>query len=62
MPEMVKIVGWLHGILFILYLFVIVWVRNIFSWPILAGALAASVVPFGTLILDKRLKKYEQNQ
>jgi integral membrane protein len=63
-PIAVTIVGSLHGILFIVFLVlawevknepaVIKWKKN-FAW--MAICFIASILPFGTFILDKSLKK-----
>jgi integral membrane protein len=63
-PIAVTIVGSLHGILFIAFLVlawevkdlpaVAKWKKN-FAW--LAICFVASILPFGTFILDKSLKK-----
>ena len=60
-PEVVKAVGWIHGILFIFYVgsLVIVHVTQRWSFIFFMGALVASVVPFGTFVLDKQLRKKE---
>lgn len=59
MPETVKVVGWIHGILFILYTVTlgIVQVTQRWSFIFLLGAFIASVLPFGTFVLDKQLRK-----
>ncbi len=61
MPEAVKVVGWIHGILFIVYvgLLIIVQLTQRWSFIFLLGAFIASMVPFGTFILDKQLRKKE---
>ena len=52
-------VGWLHGFLFVLYglLLLKVWIK--YKWTFKQAVLAfiASLVPFGTFILDKKLKE-----
>jgi len=60
-PEAVKIVGWLHGVLFILVLVFLAQVMISFRWPILRGGLVvlAALVPFGPFLIDHRLKQYE---
>ena len=61
MPQAVKIVGWCHGVLFMLYIPAVFLARKAMQWsffPLLI-ALAASLVPFGTFILDKSLKRRE---
>jgi integral membrane protein len=60
-PMAVKYTGWVHGLLFMLYIVGLSWVSISRKWPLLkiAIAFAASLVPFGTVILDSRLKKEE---
>ena len=65
-PIAVTIVGSLHGILFIAYLFlawevknepvVVKWKKN-FSWMVIC--FLSSVFPFGPFVLDNRLKKQQ---
>jgi integral membrane protein len=61
LPMAVKVVGWLHGLLFILYLAALLHVTIAQRWSIWKVLLAfiASLVPFGTFLLDARLKKEE---
>ncbi|MFN3404797.1 MAG: DUF3817 domain-containing protein [Cytophagaceae bacterium] len=58
-PEPVKYVGWAHGLLFILYVLLLlqVWIK--FKWKFLfvTWAFVASLLPFGTFILESGLKK-----
>lgn len=58
-PEPVKITGWFHGILFILYLLAVlnVTISNRWSFLKIATAVAASLIPFGPFLLDSRLKR-----
>lgn len=60
-PEVVKVVGWAHGVLFVLFILGVLQVKNILRWSLLqvGTAFLASVVPFGTFILDKQVKKQE---
>ena len=58
-PSMVKYLGMPHGILFIMYLLASVimkknnkWVENNFIL-----VLIASIIPFGTFVVDYKLKK-----
>lgn len=63
-PAAVDIMGWIHGMLFILYVFTCLNVKIALEWPIKKTALAAvaSIIPFGPFILDKRiLRKEEEN-
>lgn len=58
-PVLVKYMGWAHGVLFMFYM---IWLlRNAIelSWTIgfSCWAFIASLIPFGTFILDKQLKQ-----
>ena len=59
LPEMVRVVGWAHGLLFVLFIVAVFDAARRFAWPAgrVAQALAASVVPFGTFLLDTRLRQ-----
>ncbi|MBC5772442.1 DUF3817 domain-containing protein [Pontibacter sp. KCTC 32443] len=61
-PELVKYVGWAHGVLFVLYVATLAHVFFAERWSILKAivAFALSFVPFGTFWLDKKLKEEEQ--
>jgi integral membrane protein len=63
MPAAVKTAGWIHGVLFMLYLFAVaeVTVRRRWKFTLALGALAASLVPFGTFALDARLRREERD-
>jgi len=56
-PEMVRMVGMAHGLLFVAFVFAVLQVAFEFRWPLrrVFAALAASVLPFGPFILDARL-------
>jgi len=60
-PEAVKVVGWMHGALFIAYIYfgieVTLAFKKNFVWCF--KALAAAFIPLGTFITDKQLKKEE---
>lgn len=59
LPEAVKTVGWIHGLLFVLYLISVaeVSIKHRWSWAQIFGAFVASLVPFGTFALDTRLRR-----
>lgn len=61
LPWPVKIVGWIHGLLFVLYLLAVaeVWLKRRWSLGKIFVALVASLVPFGTFALDSRLRREE---
>jgi integral membrane protein len=58
-PEVVKYVGWAHGVLFIAYIIaVFAAIRAMrWNWFWVLVALAVSLIPFGTFWLDKELKR-----
>lgn len=59
LPQAVTIVGALHGFLFTLYLLAIVHVTFTHRWSIVRVLIAviASLLPFGTFVLDIKLRK-----
>lgn len=61
-PLAVKYVGWVHGILFILYCVHLLIAKGILKWSIgkmmLGGVYA--FFPFGTLIFDRRINTNPQ--
>ena len=62
MPLAVKYIGWVHGLLFVLYIVLLLKVSALYKWGLgkVAVAFIASILPFGTFILDKKLKKEQQ--
>jgi integral membrane protein len=63
LPAAVQIVGWIHGILFVLYLLAVgeVTIKHRWSLMMAAIALLASLIPFGTFLLDARLRQQEKS-
>ncbi|MCA1567684.1 MAG: DUF3817 domain-containing protein [Acidobacteria bacterium] len=62
LPAAVKTAGWIHGVLFMLYLFAVaeVVVRRRLPFALAFAALVASLLPFGTFALDARLRRVER--
>jgi integral membrane protein len=60
-PRAVWYVGWVHGLLFMLYILALINVRISLEWKWKKTLIAflAALVPFGTFILDKSLRKEE---
>jgi|SRR6185369_6196951 integral membrane protein len=62
LPIAVKIFGWMHGILFVSFLFLAWEVKTdrnkSFKW--FAAAFLAAIIPTGTFFLDKKLKEEEE--
>jgi len=63
MPAMVTWVGWAHGILFVLYCFIILEVKISKSWSVWISTIPfiAALVPFGTFLIDGWLKRKNVN-
>ena len=61
MPEAVKYTGWVHGLLFILFINAIILGFLRLKWSVkqILWAFVSSLLPFGTFILDKQMKKVE---
>jgi integral membrane protein len=62
-PTLVWYMGWVHGLLFMLYILALIAVKINLEWKFKKTAIAflASLIPFGTFILDKSLRKEERN-
>ena len=58
-PMMVTVVGWLHGLLFVLYVIALFNVWHVHKWPFKKFFLAglASLLPFGPFVMEKKLLK-----
>ena len=61
-PEVVKVFGWIHGALFIAFIYFAFEVMGAFKKNIywFAKAFAAAILPLGTFIFDRQLKKQER--
>lgn len=59
MPEAVRVVGMAHGILWVMFIAAVIDVWATHRWPLsrVAGALVASVLPFGPFVLEARLRR-----
>lgn len=62
LPQAVRIVGSVHGLLFLVFCVSLLQTMLIAKWPIGRSALIfiSSLVPFGPLLLDRRMAGYEQ--
>jgi len=62
MPLAVKYIGWVHGLLFVLFIVLLLKVSTLYKWGLgkVMAAFIASILPFGTFILDKKLKNEQQ--
>lgn len=61
LPQAVRVVGMIHGILFVIFCIALARAALAAKWPIGRSALifAASLIPFGPFLVDGRMKKYE---
>ncbi|HEX2534918.1 MAG TPA: DUF3817 domain-containing protein [Chitinophagaceae bacterium] len=61
-PEMVRYVGWAHGLLFVLFMGAALTAYLGRNWPFkkLVLAFLAAFVPFGTFWFDRQLKREEE--
>ena len=61
-PQAVKIFGWVHGALFVTFIYfafeVFTSFKKDFMW--LCKAFLAAIIPFGAFLLNKELKMEEQ--
>ena len=57
MPEVTRVVGMIHGVLFIAYLYSMVPVAKKYAWNMktISIVFGASLVPIGTFIADHRI-------
>ncbi|SKA90063.1 integral membrane protein [Prosthecobacter debontii] len=60
LPIAVKIVGWAHGLLFVVVCALLLQVMIKAQWPVLRCVLVliSALVPFGPFLLDSRLKAW----
>jgi len=61
MPLAVRVVGSIHGLLFLLYVARLVSLRTTYEWDnkFSLQAFIASILPFGTFLFDKYLREKE---
>lgn len=61
MPAAVKVVGWLHGLLFIAFCLALARVWIVAKWPIPRCAMLfiAALLPFGPFVADRRMAEWE---
>jgi integral membrane protein len=59
MPLAVKLAGWAHGVLFMIYLLVLGHSASTLRWPLMrvGAAFMAGLLPFGPFVLDARLRR-----
>jgi len=62
MPGAVKVVGWIHGVLFIIFCFALLRTMLVARWRLDRGALVfvAALLPFGPFVVDQRMLAYDE--
>ncbi|WP_268809843.1 DUF3817 domain-containing protein [Planococcus sp. CAU13] len=62
MPEVVSVVGALHGGLFTVYVLMTIYATFAVKWPyrFTFAAIAVAFIPFGNFVLDKRLENWQR--
>ena len=62
LPLAVKYTGWVHGFLFVLYVGLAFYAKEVYNWPIkrFLLAFAAAWFPLGTFFFDKNLSIEEK--
>ena len=62
MPLAVTVVGWIHGILFVVFCLGLLRTMIVARWPILRAAVLfiAALLPFGPFVLDRRMNGYHE--
>ena len=60
MPMAVKVAGWAHGGLFVLFLIALIYTTTLAGWSIARALLilVAALLPFGPFVLDRRMVQY----
>ncbi len=60
LPSPNRVIGLVHGLLFVLYVFQVIQAKIEFGWSFrkMGLALLASIVPFGTFWADAKLFRY----
>lgn len=61
-PRAVLYTGWVHGVLFMIYILTLTIAATRLEWKFMKSMVAfvASLIPFGTFILDRSLRREER--
>ena len=62
MPMAVRVLGSVHGALFVLFCFALAYATWVAKWPLGRPALVflASLIPFGPWLIDRRMVQYDR--
>ena len=60
-PMAVKVVGWIHGVLFVIFCGALLQTMIVAKWPFLRSLMifVAALLPFGPFVVDRRMLAYE---
>jgi integral membrane protein len=61
-PQAVLVVGWIHGILFILLCAALLRTMLVAKWPVSRCVVVfiAALLPFGPFVIDRRMAQWEK--
>jgi integral membrane protein len=61
-PEAVKITGWIHGFLFMVFCVSLLQTMKLARWPFprALGMFVVAMLPFGPFAMDRRLAEYQE--
>lgn len=61
LPLAVKLAGWVHGVLFMVFGILLLQTMIVARWPMLRGlaVLVAALLPFGPFVMDRRMRSCE---
>jgi integral membrane protein len=61
MPLAVKIVGWIHGLLFVIFCVALLRALLAARWPLGRAVMlfVAALLPFGPFVVDRRMREWE---
>jgi len=64
LPMAVKVFGWIHGALFMLFCVVLAGVWSDLRWPVkrVAITFVAALLPFGPFVIDRRLREEDRER
>jgi integral membrane protein len=60
-PIAVKVVGWIHGVLFVIFCGALLQTMIVAKWPFLRSTMIfiAALLPFGPFAMDRRMVAYD---
>lgn len=63
MPMAVKVAGWIHGVLFVLFCAALLRVMMNTNWSFARAAVVfiASLLPFGPFLIDRKMREWEKD-